>query len=66
MLGIDLGSERGVGGRIAQALLERGYLVTSGGTHRDTLVLTPALTFSEPLVDGFIDALSEVLGGASA
>ncbi len=66
MIGIDLGSVRGVGGRIAQALLERGYLVTSGGTHRETLVLTPALTLSEALVDGFIDALSEVVGGASA
>lgn len=64
MIGIDLGQEPGVGWRISQALLERGYLVTSGGTHRDSLVLTPALNVHADLFEGFVTTLSSILRGA--
>lgn len=65
MLGIELGEKPGAGGQVAQALLERGYLVTTGGPGRESLVLTPALTFHTELFAGFVDALWDVIGGVS-
>jgi 4-aminobutyrate aminotransferase / (S)-3-amino-2-methylpropionate transaminase / 5-aminovalerate transaminase len=60
MIGIDFG--RGGAARdVARRLLERGYLVSTGGGPRDVLVLTPALNVPEALLAGFIPELRAVL-----
>lgn len=45
----------------ARALLERGYLVLTGGKDGSVLTLSPALTTAEPLLDAFVEALSDAL-----
>jgi hypothetical protein len=42
-------------------LLERGYLVSTGGGARDVVVLTPPLNIPEPLLGGVIPELRSVL-----
>ena len=61
MIGIDLGARPGAAARAATALLTRGYIVSTGGTGREVIVLTPPLTIAEPLVEGAVAALAEVL-----
>jgi 4-aminobutyrate aminotransferase/(S)-3-amino-2-methylpropionate transaminase len=46
---------------LQRALLEAGYLVTIGGQASDVLVMTPALTTAEPLLEGFTAALRSLL-----
>lgn len=67
MIGIEL-SPRLNGGAVAlaRALLERGYITSTGGGARDVLVLTPALNVREALLTEFTRALAlalRLLGG---
>jgi 4-aminobutyrate aminotransferase/(S)-3-amino-2-methylpropionate transaminase len=67
MLGIEL-NERLSGGAstLQRALLERGYVTSTGGGARDVLVLTPALNVDEKLLGAFTGALAgtlRLLGG---
>jgi 4-aminobutyrate aminotransferase / (S)-3-amino-2-methylpropionate transaminase / 5-aminovalerate transaminase len=61
MLGIDMADFPGEGRGLQRALLERGYLTSTGGGRRNVLVLTPALTTPEPLLASFVNALTEAL-----
>lgn len=54
MIGIDAGRIVGGAVRVQRALLERGYIVSTGGGSREVVVLTPPLTISEALLDGFV------------
>jgi 4-aminobutyrate aminotransferase / (S)-3-amino-2-methylpropionate transaminase / 5-aminovalerate transaminase len=60
MLGIELGT-RGAAVRVARGLLERGYLVSTGGGQRDALVLTPPLNIPEALLFEFVPVLRATL-----
>ncbi|HEU5077051.1 MAG TPA: aminotransferase class III-fold pyridoxal phosphate-dependent enzyme, partial [Polyangiaceae bacterium] len=67
MIGIEL-SPRLTGGAVTlqRALLERGYVTSTGGGARDVLILTPALNVHESLLAGFTSALAgalRLLGG---
>src|SRR5690606_32264931 len=66
MLGIDLGARPGAAASVMAKLLERGYLVSTGGGQREVVVLTPALTITEPCllatVRPIADAISKVCG----
>jgi 4-aminobutyrate aminotransferase/(S)-3-amino-2-methylpropionate transaminase len=60
MLGIAVG--RGATALALQrSLLEAGYLVTIGGSASEVLVLTPALTIAESLLDGFTTTVRGLL-----
>lgn len=60
MIGIGLGSAaRALA--VTRALLERGYIVLTGGASGDALTLTPPLDIDEDLLMGFATALGEVL-----
>jgi 4-aminobutyrate aminotransferase/(S)-3-amino-2-methylpropionate transaminase len=50
--------------RVMRALLERGWLVLTGGRHGDVLTLTPPLTIPEPLLDAFVEALGRAIARA--
>lgn len=60
MLGIELDSAARAQAT-ARALLERGYLVLTGGETGNVLTLTPALNVAEELLAGLGAALAEVL-----
>ncbi|HET7539801.1 MAG TPA: aspartate aminotransferase family protein [Polyangiaceae bacterium] len=62
MIAIDLGDRPGRATQLAARLIERGYITSTGGGRREVLVLTPPLTLAEPLLAGFVDALSLSLG----
>lgn len=60
MIGVDLGS----GARalaVSRALLQRGYVVLTGGEGGGALTLSPALTIEEELIEGFVETLGAVL-----
>ena len=59
MVGIDVGARPGAAVRAGQLLLERGYIVSSGGGAREVLVLTPPLNIAEDLLDGFVAPLRQ-------
>jgi 4-aminobutyrate aminotransferase/(S)-3-amino-2-methylpropionate transaminase len=60
MIGIEIdGSGRAMA--ISRMLLERGYIVLTGGTRGETLTLTPPLVIAENLLASFVDALRETL-----
>jgi 4-aminobutyrate aminotransferase/(S)-3-amino-2-methylpropionate transaminase len=62
MVGVSLG--RGATALALQrALLEAGYLVTIGGSTSEVLVLTPALTIADSLLEGFTATLLSLLEG---
>jgi 4-aminobutyrate aminotransferase / (S)-3-amino-2-methylpropionate transaminase / 5-aminovalerate transaminase len=61
MIGIDLGQRPEAASRLAGALLEHGFITSTGGGGREVLVLTPPLTIAEGLLDGFMTALSSSL-----
>jgi 4-aminobutyrate aminotransferase/(S)-3-amino-2-methylpropionate transaminase len=63
MVGVELSVAVGGAARAQQRLMERGYIVSLGGAGRESLVLTPALTVSELLFEGFVGALEEALEG---
>lgn len=64
MLGIEISGRKGAGAALQGALLERGYVTSTGGGARDVLVLTPALNIAETLVFDFIPALLDALQDA--
>jgi 4-aminobutyrate aminotransferase/(S)-3-amino-2-methylpropionate transaminase len=62
MIGIEL-SPRLRNGAVAlqRALLERGYITSTGGGKRDVLILTPALNIAQSLLDDFTSKLGDSL-----
>jgi 4-aminobutyrate aminotransferase-like enzyme len=61
MIGIDATPLPGGAGALQRALLERGYITTTGGGCRDVLVLTPPLIINHDLWMAFEDALRLVV-----
>lgn len=59
MVGVELSGGPGVASRLQRALLERGYIGSTGGGAREVLVLTPALDIGENALFGSVDALRE-------
>lgn len=57
MIGMDAGRIPGGASALQRALLERGFITTTGGGKRDVLVLTPALNVSHDLLMAFEDSL---------
>ncbi len=55
------GGGPGKAARAAQALLERGYITSTGGGARDVLVLTPPLTIAEEQLEAFVAELPRAL-----
>jgi 4-aminobutyrate aminotransferase-like enzyme len=64
MLGIDFGKRPGAASVVQRALLEQGYIVSTGGGAREVVVLTPALDIEESLLQGFVDVLRRVLAAS--
>ena len=62
MIGIELESPA-LALRASRGMLERGYIVITGGTRGEVLTLTPPLTIPEPLLHGAARALREALSG---
>jgi 4-aminobutyrate aminotransferase/(S)-3-amino-2-methylpropionate transaminase len=46
---------------VARALLQRGYIVLTGGVRGDTLTLSPALTIEPELLSAFVQALADAV-----
>ena len=63
MIGVELRSAT-VALAVQRSLLQAGYIVTSGGRAGEVLIVTPALSIAESLLDGFTAALSGLLEGA--
>ncbi len=61
MIGVEIegGSVRAL--RVVRRLLQRGWIVLTGGAEGDVLTLTPPLTVDEPLLEAFADALCTCL-----
>lgn len=57
MIGLDCSKIPGGGAALQRALLERGFLTSTGGGKRDVLVLTPPLNISSDLLMAFEDSL---------
>jgi 4-aminobutyrate aminotransferase/(S)-3-amino-2-methylpropionate transaminase len=66
MIGIDLGPRPGAASQAMLRLLERGYLVSTGGGGREVVVLTPPLNIAESLLTEFVATAREVLRGPFA
>lgn len=60
MIGVDF-HVPGLATTVMFRLLERGYIVSTGGGERDVLVLTPPLIIDEAHLEPFVIALREVL-----
>lgn len=63
MIGVKLDSQARALGAM-RALLERGYIVLTGGAGGDTLTLTPPLRIEMAALEGFAEALRETLARA--
>jgi acetylornithine/succinyldiaminopimelate/putrescine aminotransferase len=61
MVGVDLPGGPGAAIGVLQSLARLGYLVSTGGGRRETLVVTPPLLIEQRLLDGFVGALGSVL-----
>jgi 4-aminobutyrate aminotransferase/(S)-3-amino-2-methylpropionate transaminase len=61
MLGLDLGERPGAAARAMRRLLERGYIVSTGGGQREVLVLTPPLNIAEDVLLASVEVLAEQL-----
>jgi 4-aminobutyrate aminotransferase-like enzyme len=57
MIGLDASSLPGGAVSLQRALLERGFITSTGGGKRDVLVLTPPLIISSELLMAFEDSL---------
>jgi 4-aminobutyrate aminotransferase/(S)-3-amino-2-methylpropionate transaminase len=60
MVGVALDSGS-TAAHATRGLLQRGYIVVTGGMNGEVLTLTPPLTIEEDLLEGFVDTLAEVL-----
>jgi len=65
MLGVDLGAHEGAAVRVVRALLERGFLATTGGGKREVLVLTPPLTVAEAQLEAATAAVADAVREAA-
>ena len=65
MIGVDLGPRPGAATLAMGRFLAEGYVVSTGGGGREVVVLTPALTITEPQLAGFVAAAKSVLQGPS-
>jgi 4-aminobutyrate aminotransferase/(S)-3-amino-2-methylpropionate transaminase len=65
MIGIELESGA-LALRVSRGMLERGYMVLTGGTRGEVLTLTPALPIPEELLAGAAAALRESLAGSAS
>jgi 4-aminobutyrate aminotransferase/(S)-3-amino-2-methylpropionate transaminase len=61
MLGVDFGDRPDAASAVGRALLERGYITSTGGGTREVLILTPPLTISESLLDAFVATLPDAV-----
>lgn len=61
MLGVDLGARPGLARVVQRRLLEQGYIVSTGGGARQCVVLTPALTIADELLDSVLEPLARTL-----
>jgi 4-aminobutyrate aminotransferase/(S)-3-amino-2-methylpropionate transaminase len=61
MIGVDFAGIAGMASTVMFKMLERGYLVSTGGGERDVLVLTPPLNVDDIHREPFVRALREVL-----
>ncbi|MEB2312790.1 MAG: aspartate aminotransferase family protein [Sorangiineae bacterium] len=61
MLALDLGARPGAAVALMRALLERGFIVSTGGGQREALILTPPLVIAESLLSAFVTELRSVL-----
>ncbi len=61
MWGIDVPGGPGSAWRVLEALLRRGYLVSTGGGRRETVVLTPPLNVPERFLFEFVPILAEAI-----
>ncbi len=57
MIGLSTRKIPGGASALQQALLERGYITSTGGGGRDVLILTPPLTITSDLLMAFEDSL---------
>jgi 4-aminobutyrate aminotransferase/(S)-3-amino-2-methylpropionate transaminase len=57
MIGMDASALPGGASALQRALLERGFVTTTGGGKRDVLVITPALNITTDLLMAFEDSL---------
>jgi len=62
LIGIDVGPQAGNASRICQRLLAKGWIASTGGGTREVVVLTPALTITDELLDAGTIALAEAIG----
>jgi 4-aminobutyrate aminotransferase/(S)-3-amino-2-methylpropionate transaminase len=60
MIGVELRSAS-VALAVQRSLLEAGYIVTLGGLGGEVLIVTPALTIAEALLDAFAVVLRGLL-----
>ena len=61
MVGVVLEGGRPGALDVTGRLLERGWIVLTGGVAGDVLTLTPPLDIDEALLDAFVDALADAL-----
>jgi 4-aminobutyrate aminotransferase/(S)-3-amino-2-methylpropionate transaminase len=62
MVGVAIEGGAGPAAAVTRGLLERGWIVLTGGPAGDVLTLTPPLDIDASLLDAFADALADVLG----
>ncbi len=61
MVGVRVEGGAGQALAVTRRLLERGFIVLTGGVKGDVLTLTPPLDIDEPLLDAFTGTLAAVL-----
>lgn len=61
MIGVDLGERPGAASRVMFDLLDSGYVVSTGGTSREVVVLTPPLVIDEALLAASVLPLREAI-----